>query len=382
MLSDVIKSTKGFFRHAKDHSLMIFKIKAAHAIALSATVTFLTIGGIVYNVDDASKPPLDPTKMTTSVADVSTNDTDVSKSDDPFDRPTVPAQTTNALQSGYWTGDNYESGRVTDGNMPETIISTEQDAPITSPTTGEINTPTTSLPEPSTPTVTTATKPQTTTTKPQTTTTKPQTTTTKPQTTTTKPQTTTTKPVTTTAKPVTTTTKPVTTTPPVTTEEPVVCPFPNYPDITIQSQGGLIDIEDPQEAYVKKLASTKITVTGEDRDLLERLVYGEAGNQGPVGIALVAQCIRDAMLYEGFDSVAEVRTKFQYAGSIYRGTSDLVKEVVAYIFDEGGYAVEHPILYFYAPRNGEPTQDGFHETQVFVVQYNKSRFFWKLGGRI
>lgn len=174
----------------------------------------------------------------------------------------------------------------------------------------------------------------------------------------------------------------MTTTPPVTTEEPVVCPFPNYPDITIQSQGGLIDIEDPQEAYAKKVASTKFTVTGADRDLLERLVYGEAGNQGPVGIALVAQCIRDAMLYEGFDSVAEVRTKFQYAGSIYRGTSDLVKEVVAYIFDEGGYAVEHPILYFYAPRNGEPTQDGFHETQVFVVQYNRSRFFWKLGGRI
>lgn len=373
---------------------MIFKIKAAHAIALSATVTFLTIGGIVHNVDDASKPPLDPTKMTTSITLADIVNTDGSKSDAIFNRPIVPAHTTGSdLQDGYWAGDIFQSGRVTDDELPETIISTEQNVPITSPTTNDITPPTTSIPSPTTSSV--VTNPQITTTKPQTTTTKPQTTTTKPQTTTTKPQTTTTKPVTTT-KPITTTTAPITTTtpvttlppvttappvtslPPVTTEPPIVRPFPKYPDITIQSQGGLIDVEDPKDAY----KGGKVSVTGADRDLLERLVYGEAGNQGPVGIALVAQCIRDAMLYEGFDSVAEVRTKFQYAGSIYRGTSDLVKEVVAYIFDEGGYAVKHPILYFYAPRNGIPSSGGFHESQVFVVQYKNSRFFWKLGGKI
>lgn len=168
------------------------------------------------------------------------------------------------------------------------------------------------------------------------------------------------------------------TTAPITT---VPSTFPYDPEVVspsdIQSQGGLLDIDDPYDGY----NGGKVSVVGEDRDLLERLVYGEAGNQGFIGISLVAQCIRDAMLYEGFDTVAELRTAFRYAGSIDKGTSEEVRRAIRFIFDEGGYAVKHPILYFYAPK-GEPNYDGFHESQEFVVQYVRSRFFWKKNGTI
>ncbi len=102
---------------------------------------------------------------------------------------------------------------------------------------------------------------------------------------------------------------------------------------------------------------------------------GEAGDQGYIGAAMVAQCIKDAMIYDGYTSVAAVRKSLKYSGSISRQPNNDVKKAVAYIFDEGGYAVQHPILYFYYSANG--IKKGFHETQEFVVQYKDHRFFWR-----
>lgn len=138
-----------------------------------------------------------------------------------------------------------------------------------------------------------------------------------------------------------------------------------------EGQGGLYDIADPDPNYSYKV----VKVTGSDRDLLERLVMGEAGDQGYIGAAMVAQCIKDAMTYQGYKTVAEVRSKMKYSGSVSRKPNSDVIKAVAYIFDEGGYAVQHPMLYFYYSRNG--IKKGFHETQEFVVQYKDHRFFWK-----
>lgn len=162
-----------------------------------------------------------------------------------------------------------------------------------------------------------------------------------------------------------TTPAPVTTSAaPITTSAPV---------ITVpEGQGGLYDIENPDPDYGRRV----VVVTGEDRALLEALVEGEAGDQGFIGAAMVAQCIKDAMTYEGYETVAEVRLKLKYTGRIDRKPCEDVVRAVAYIFDEGGYAVKHPMLYFYYSRNGINV-DGFHETQELVVEYKDHRYFWK-----
>ena len=342
---------------------MFKKMKAVNALLLCGAIAFCTLGNYLYTVEDDTKPVPLPDRRSASVIGGNATGkswvTSVVASSGTV-LTTVPAtvSTVDTDGSGELINTGYESGKVYD-TVPSTGVTTTD--PATTP-------------------VTTVTVPVTTTTKPVTTTTKPVTTTTKPVTTATKPVTITTKPATTTTLPVTTvpsTTAPATTAP-ITT---VPSTFPYDPEVVspsdIQSQGGLLDIDDPYDGY----NGGKVSVVGEDRDLLERLVYGEAGNQGFIGISLVAQCIRDAMLYEGFDTVAELRTAFRYAGSIDKGTSEEVRRAIRFIFDEGGYAVKHPILYFYAPK-GEPNYDGFHESQEFVVQYVRSRFFWKKNGTI
>ena len=127
----------------------------------------------------------------------------------------------------------------------------------------------------------------------------------------------------------------------------------------------LLDIEQTDPEYKGK----QLDVTGEDRELLERLVHGESGNQGFTGAALVAQAIRDAMVYDGYDSVHEVRSALGYAGRVDLEPNQDVKDAVAYVFDEGNSAVQHRILYFYSS-NG-----GWHETQNFIVEYKAHRFF-------
>ena len=137
-------------------------------------------------------------------------------------------------------------------------------------------------------------------------------------------------------------------------------------------QGGLVDIANPDPNYGNRV----ITVTGQDRVILENLVFGEAGNQGFVGCALVAQAIKDMYILGGYSSVNDVRLNTGYSGSITKGTNQDAKDAVAYIFDQGGYAVKHRVLYFYAPRL---VKSKFHESQNFVIEYGGHRFFdrWK-----
>lgn len=135
-----------------------------------------------------------------------------------------------------------------------------------------------------------------------------------------------------------------------------------------KQENALLEIENPDVNY----NPIHIELAPEDRDLCERLVMGEAGGQGYEGAALVAQAIRDAMMFKGFSSVAEVRTSMGYTGSINTVPNQDVLDAVAFIFDEDGYAVRHKVLYFYAFNT---VKSAWHESQVFVIQYKGHRFF-------
>ena len=140
---------------------------------------------------------------------------------------------------------------------------------------------------------------------------------------------------------------------------------------TTKTQGGLLDIAKPDPNYT----GTAIKVTGSDRDILERLVMGEAGNQGFEGAALVAQCIRDMYLAGGFSSVDAVRRNCGYSGSLKRTPNQDVLDAVSYIFDQGGYAVKHRIFYFYSPANMSNGYSKFHESQNNIINYKDHKFF-------
>lgn len=139
---------------------------------------------------------------------------------------------------------------------------------------------------------------------------------------------------------------------------------------TVDQSEALLQIESPQDDYMGSI----VVVSPEDRYVLERLVMGEAGNQGYEGACLVAQCIRDTMVYDDIPSVEQVRVEYKYSGKLIYEPNQDVLNAVSYIFDQGGIAVKHKIQYFYAPR----ICDGaWHETQEFVIEHGGHKFFAK-----
>ena len=134
------------------------------------------------------------------------------------------------------------------------------------------------------------------------------------------------------------------------------------------SQGYLVAIDNPDPGY----ACSPVSLTDEDRDLLERLCMGEFGGGGFVGAALIAQSVKDAMYFDGIGSVAQVIRDYHYDGSTEIGTNDDCRAAVRYIFDENQDAVQHRILYMYNPYM---VGSDFHESQEFVLSYGDVRFF-------
>ena len=144
-------------------------------------------------------------------------------------------------------------------------------------------------------------------------------------------------------------------------------PVQDYDSGVIMFQNGLVNIENPDKNY----QGVKLDV-GNERELLERIVMGEAGGEGFLGQALVAQCIRDALVYKDIDSVQDVITKMKYSGSLNKKPTEEVKQAVSYIFDEGKNAVQHRILYFYAPKI---VKSKFHESQNYIYSHKGHKFF-------
>ncbi len=134
----------------------------------------------------------------------------------------------------------------------------------------------------------------------------------------------------------------------------------------IQKSGPfLIKIKNPDKNYVGRPLEVV------DRQVLEGLVMGEFGNDY-IGAVLVAQCIRDSMIRSGTNSAAVIKRKYGYTAPVRKKVSKNVKRAVAFVFDEGGSGVQHPIYYFYA---SNIVKSRWHETQKFIVQRKAVRFF-------
>lgn len=130
----------------------------------------------------------------------------------------------------------------------------------------------------------------------------------------------------------------------------------------------LLQIDNPDASYL----SYSVELSDYDRDVLEHLVMGEAGGQGFIGCCLVAQAIKDTLITDGYPSVDAVRTGNGYAASLDNVPNQDVLDAIEYVFDNGGAAVQHRVIYFYAPNI---CTSAFHESQNFVVQYDGHRFF-------
>lgn len=136
--------------------------------------------------------------------------------------------------------------------------------------------------------------------------------------------------------------------------------------------GYLVAIDNPDTTY----DCAKVTLTDEDRDLLERLCYGEFGSGGFIGAALIAQCVKDAMCFDGYPTVESVIKNCHYDGSTEKGTSTACKQAVSYIFDQNKEAVQHRMMYMYNPTM---VYSAFHESQNYILTYQNVRFFDRWG---
>lgn len=132
--------------------------------------------------------------------------------------------------------------------------------------------------------------------------------------------------------------------------------------------GYLYAIDYPDYNYVP----AHVTLTKEDRDICERLVMGEFGSGGFIGAALIAQCIRDAMVFDGYKSVEDVRVQCKYTGRTDIAPTAEVKSAVAYVFDNDKPAVQHRLFYMYNPNL---CTSAWHESMAYVLTYQDVRFF-------
>jgi hypothetical protein len=78
------------------------------------------------------------------------------------------------------------------------------------------------------------------------------------------------------------------------------------------------------------------------------------------------------MLKTGIRNTMTIKQKYGYTPPIRKNVSNDCKRAVAYVFDEGNSAVQHPVHVFYATKY---VKSKWHETQKFVFEWRHVRFF-------
>lgn len=112
-----------------------------------------------------------------------------------------------------------------------------------------------------------------------------------------------------------------------------------------------------------------------DRELIERVVMAESGNQPFEGQVAVASCIYNTAVTKGTSPASVVMAKNQYA-SPYKGTvTESVKQAVSVVFDEDK-PVEG-ICYFYSTVGGFVSR--WHETALVFDRQIADHKFFKVG---
>lgn len=125
-------------------------------------------------------------------------------------------------------------------------------------------------------------------------------------------------------------------------------------------------------------AEPRYALTGDERDLVERVVAAESGNQTLEGQMAVAQCILNTAEALELRPDAVVLAPNQYADPTAREqVTDGVREAVRRVFDNGERVTEEPIRFFYAPRY---SAGRWHESALeYVITIGGHKFF-KLPG--
>ncbi|MEY8333123.1 hypothetical protein AALB53_08465 [Lachnospiraceae bacterium 47-T17] len=125
----------------------------------------------------------------------------------------------------------------------------------------------------------------------------------------------------------------------------------------------------------KKYISEPLELSSVDRANFERLVQGEAGDEGFAGAAIVAQSLRDNMRDKDVYNLLEIKRIMKYSGSMKNAPNKDVKKACKFILDDGGMALQHRVLYFYAPKWTTNHYSKFHESQLFLIEHKGHRVF-------
>lgn len=135
----------------------------------------------------------------------------------------------------------------------------------------------------------------------------------------------------------------------------------------------LLKIANEDSNYSGTTDYCKDNLTEESWNKLLQTVMGEAGGQGYIGCCLVAQSLRDHLVEDNTTNVVSMVVNHQYDGSTSTATpSDTVKNAVDFVFNQGGSAIKHRVLYFYNPAVVTST---FHESQEYLLTYKDHKFF-------
>lgn len=144
-------------------------------------------------------------------------------------------------------------------------------------------------------------------------------------------------------------------------------PIPEPEQKQEQKQEQKVNAEQPPKAAVR------YELTDEERSLIERIVMSESGNTEPYeGQALIAQCLLDACELDNIRPF-EAAYLYQYIAGNYE-PNESVKKAVSDVFDKGELVTQEPVVFYYNPRL---TLSRWHESQIFVTEVGRHRFFKK-----
>ena len=119
---------------------------------------------------------------------------------------------------------------------------------------------------------------------------------------------------------------------------------------------------------------SKYKLTDEERDLVERVIMKEVSGKSRTDALAVAQCIYDRVTMWGGTVEEIIFAKNAFADPTYKyEPTQIIKDAVSDVFDDGERLTVEPILYFYATRTANP--NGFHETQRCLVETSLHRYF-------
>ena len=132
-------------------------------------------------------------------------------------------------------------------------------------------------------------------------------------------------------------------------------------------RGYLIAIDNPDYSY----ATGQVLLCEEDKKLACQIVMGEAGGESFEDCCVVAQCLKDSMVFLRYNSIKEVQKECRYDG-FREEYSEKAQAAVEYIFDQNKSAIAHRVLFFYA---ADLCQSEWHETQYHVLTRRYARYF-------